>query len=269
MSGFRLLLAATVVLFAVALAGADRTSCIPVPQETYCVYDGQQYEPGDSFPATDGCNTCACGEDGAIACTLMACGCLYEDEWHAYGDTFEAADGCNTCTCTHEGVACTEMACGCLYGDEWHAYGESFPADDGCNTCTCTPQGVMCTLMACGCLYGGQFYLVGESFPATDGCNTCTCMQAGHVACTEMYCPPDDCDPAAEWWRDYIGTPETCPLIHFVCPGDATYFANDCGCGCEQPEDCPEWFNCMPGPGAPPCDVAWIEQHCPYSGIAW
>lgn len=38
-----------------------------------CTYDGETYEPGESFPAGDGCNTCTCAEDGSVACTLIAC----------------------------------------------------------------------------------------------------------------------------------------------------------------------------------------------------
>lgn len=120
------------------------------------------------------------------------------------------------------------------------------------------------------CEYDGVNYAPGDSFPATDGCNTCTCMEDGTVACTEMACLPDDCDPEAEWWREYVGdSPETCAVIRFACEGQTTYFANACGCGCEQSADCPEWFNCMPGPGVPGCDLEWIREHCPFSGIAW
>jgi hypothetical protein len=28
---------------------------------------------GDTFPSTDGCNTCSCGQDGEVACTDRAC----------------------------------------------------------------------------------------------------------------------------------------------------------------------------------------------------
>lgn len=30
---------------------------------------------------------------------------------HAVGDSFPSTDGCNTCTCTQSGIACTKMAC--------------------------------------------------------------------------------------------------------------------------------------------------------------
>jgi hypothetical protein len=38
-----------------------------------CVIDGVSYRPGDSVPSPDDCNTCSCGEDGLLACTLIAC----------------------------------------------------------------------------------------------------------------------------------------------------------------------------------------------------
>jgi hypothetical protein len=37
-----------------------------------CTYNSLVYHEGDSFPATDGCNTCSCS-DGEVVCTLMAC----------------------------------------------------------------------------------------------------------------------------------------------------------------------------------------------------
>jgi len=38
-----------------------------------CEYNGVKYNAGQGFSATDGCNSCSCGEDGQIACTLIAC----------------------------------------------------------------------------------------------------------------------------------------------------------------------------------------------------
>lgn len=38
-----------------------------------CDYGGQHYETGAMFSSTDGCNTCSCGADGLVACTLLAC----------------------------------------------------------------------------------------------------------------------------------------------------------------------------------------------------
>jgi len=55
----------------------DRFTCAPTAGT--CSYEGQTYQPGDSFPASDGCNTCSCGADGTVACTLKACACDYSD----------------------------------------------------------------------------------------------------------------------------------------------------------------------------------------------
>jgi hypothetical protein len=38
-----------------------------------CAYEGKTYEPGATFPSSDGCNTCSCTRGGLIACTLRAC----------------------------------------------------------------------------------------------------------------------------------------------------------------------------------------------------
>jgi hypothetical protein len=42
-----------------------------------CSYGGKTYRAGDSFPSSDGCNSCSCGADGLVACTLRACACDY------------------------------------------------------------------------------------------------------------------------------------------------------------------------------------------------
>jgi len=42
-----------------------------VPPDT-CEYDGMTYNEGDSFPSTDGCNTCSCS-NGRVICTKRAC----------------------------------------------------------------------------------------------------------------------------------------------------------------------------------------------------
>lgn len=39
-----------------------------------CTYYGVVYNPGESFPARDGCNTCSCTGNGEVICTLVACG---------------------------------------------------------------------------------------------------------------------------------------------------------------------------------------------------
>ena len=127
----------------------------------------------------------------------------------------------------------------------------------------------VCDAGACklGCSYDGKGHAVGASFPATDGCNTCTCGEGGSVGCTKIACLPK-CDPAKEKNRKYVGSsPEKCMVIKFACEAGTAYFGNDCGCGCEQPSDCPASIDCMPGPGKTPC--AAERARCPYSPVAF
>jgi len=81
------------------------------------------------------------------------------------------------------------------------------------------------------CSYGGQTYQSGASFPSTDGCNTCSCGDGGSVGCTKRACV---CNPEAEPWRRYLGTPTTCMTIRYACGTNERSFQNACGCGCEQ-----------------------------------
>lgn len=54
-------------------------------QTTTCAYDDQTYTPGQSFPSTDGCNTCTCGTNGSVGCTKRACTCDPANEpWRNY-----------------------------------------------------------------------------------------------------------------------------------------------------------------------------------------
>ena len=38
-----------------------------------CEYNGQVYKAGENFQAEDGCNTCTCGDDRQVSCTLIYC----------------------------------------------------------------------------------------------------------------------------------------------------------------------------------------------------
>lgn len=213
-------------LLAAACGGSTEGGGGPIGGE--CVHDGKIYQPGESYQLD--CNTCSCS-NGDFACTAMACAAV------------------------------------CVHGGQTHPPGSSFPAGDGCNTCFCDVDGtVSCTLVDCApttCTYAGKAYAPGDSFPAIDGCNKCSCGSDGNVSCTEISCP---CDPAKEWWREYVGkSPAECATIKYACPEHTTPFANDCGCGCEQDASCPQWFDCMP-PAA--CDPDQIAK-CPYSGVAY
>jgi hypothetical protein len=77
------------------------------------------------------------------------------------------------------------------------------------------------------------------------------------------------CDPEAEPDRDYVGkSREACSVIRFACPENTVSFQNDCGCGCEQDESCPDFVDCMPGSDPKPGCSAEERELCPYTVIA-
>jgi hypothetical protein len=80
------------------------------------------------------------------------------------------------------------------------------------------------------CSYGDATYNEGDTFAANDDCNTCSCSSTGSATCTKKACV---CNPEAEPWRNYIGTPTTCQTIRYSCTTDKRPFQNACGCGCE------------------------------------
>lgn len=111
-----------------------------------------------------------------------------------------------------------------LAGTACRSGGSSQPARPDPNATDMTPA---------RCRVDGREYEVGERFPAADGCNTCTCEEDGRIACTEIACI--GCDPASEPHRRYVATStDACAVIRFVCEADTHYFANECGCGCED-----------------------------------
>lgn len=209
------------------LAGVGLFACEDDGAPGVCSYGGQSYAAGDTFPSTDGCNSCFCSADGLVGCTLRACvdggppgadaagpvTCTYGGQTHAPGAVFPATDGCNSCHCFDDGtVGCSLIACvdaslptpdaqgqACAYGGKTYPPGARFPSTDGCNDCFCSESGAVgCTKRACLpdaggiCSYGMASYQPGESFPSTDGCNTCQCLPDGSVACTEKACVPMD-----------------------------------------------------------------------------
>ena len=240
-----------------------------------CHVGGQWYPYGEMFPAPDGCNTCVCGADGMAACTQMGCpdGCYYEGDYFAPGEEFPTPDGCGWCWCGPDGVLeCkTDSSCGgsCTWNGQTWASGQTFPAGDGCNTCTCEDGQVYCTEMGCPgvCYANGGIYQVGQVFESPDGCGACLCLPGGEVVCEQSSDCAPQCEPGADHHKQYVATDvETCWVIDYMCPANTEYFSDDCGCGCQMADFCPEFINCMP-PSM--CNVEGIMELCPYTEIAY
>lgn len=77
-----------------------------------CQYGGEVYHGGETFTATDGCNTCACGPSGIVSCTKRVCACNPANEpWRNYLGTPET---CLTLRYTcNPGWHTFSNACGC------------------------------------------------------------------------------------------------------------------------------------------------------------
>jgi eight-cysteine-cluster-containing protein len=135
----------------------------PTPTDR-CVQDGKVYQPGDTFPSSDGCNSCSCTVNGQIACTLKACvdagasGCFYQGKRYEVGQSFPAADGCNTCNCGSGGVVgCTKIGCptpaACKRGG---CSGQICAAEDVVTTCEWRPEYACYKSAACERQANGQ-----------------------------------------------------------------------------------------------------------------
>jgi hypothetical protein len=130
----------------------------------------------------------------------------------------------------------------------------------GCAAPPMCDTGCEAPCVCCPCGDGQVLTENGQDLVCTGGCWAHAAGDGGNGSC----------DPAAEeHQREYVGDPESCQVIRFACDEGTTYFANACGCGCEQSPSCPDWFDCMPSPDGPPCDLAEIQRTCPFSGIAF
>ncbi len=74
-----------------------------------CTYDGLPYMPGDSFPASDGCNTCTCDPSGSgsVGCTEIAChGCERDGIGYAAGAPVPPATAATAARATRTAKSC-------------------------------------------------------------------------------------------------------------------------------------------------------------------
>jgi hypothetical protein len=222
-----------------------------------CKYDGKGYRAGDTFPASDGCNTCTCDKDGGVTCTSKACG----SSGRACGESLPCPSD-EYCTYT------TERACG--FGDQGgtcmimpQVCTDEYAPVCGCdikthpNACKAAAAGFSVWMKgACAsdmdagahadggsvktCTDGkGNDYEPGAHF--TNGCNDCFCNADGTVSCTTQACSGKICGGLQGAKCDkgqYCDFPTgaqcgaadqtgTCTAIPQVCPAD---YAPVCGC---------------------------------------
>jgi len=206
-----------------------------------CTYDGKSYARGDTFPATDGCNSCSCDEAGLVACTQRGCPSC-ESISATYGELMERAERCDPGQpnqCTLRVVA--GLGCGCdtfLNPDafdeaEIRAAVAAYSANDCggdvlCGECNpavsarCSAEGRCVTDSdpkdGVGCRVGGVTYQDGaQDVPDPFSCNSCECDD-GHLICTEINCPnacPDGAVPDTGCFQ--CGPTDACLVLETGC----------------------------------------------------
>jgi hypothetical protein len=186
----------------------------PDGQVTTCSYGGKTYNPGDSF--RQDCNTCACGSNGQVGCTLMQCSTDAGSELAADAAPPDAqADGTVPLDQAKDVKPTIDVAAN-LSPDRPAAVLDAKPTIDVmadmrvpaaadsaqdlplvADTANDSPLAVDAKNVGDGsrqsCLWEGDMVLaIGQSIPAGDGCHTCTCTLAG-MDCTASTCePPSD-----------------------------------------------------------------------------
>ncbi|MFO0555684.1 MAG: hypothetical protein U0271_45325 [Polyangiaceae bacterium] len=78
-----------------------------------CLYEGESYTAGETFPAADGCNSCTCEAGGAVSCTDETCPVEPVDCDDAQKPLCDPAPNCSAeAVCSNGDWACQET-CPC------------------------------------------------------------------------------------------------------------------------------------------------------------
>lgn len=112
----------------------------------FCVFGGETHEPGDVFPAGDGCNSCECGTDGEVTCTEIACPPGVDANPASCAPSGGCPNGpvCDT-SCCGPGERCNNGTCvcgpnpACGAGDSCEAAGPI--GGDACGSICCGATG--------------------------------------------------------------------------------------------------------------------------------
>jgi hypothetical protein len=208
-----------------------------------CRQGDQIYQTGDSFPATDGCNTCTCQNSGTIACTNLGCVDNCMSLQAQYSDAIDLAKSCKPGLpgqCTEsivEGLTCgcgafanpnqlSAIAAVTAIQKKYQTLACSMGAVCGAcrspTTAYCSPKG-QCESVYAGegeraCLVGGVIFPSGASgISDPTSCNKCSCSN-GQLSCTEIYCPINcPAGTAAGTQCAQCGPTDACLVVEFGC----------------------------------------------------
>ena len=243
-----------------------------------CVYGGQRYRPGQSFPSTDGCNTCTCSEGGRVACTLRACvpnSCgglagtsCRRGQYCSYPPSAQCGAADQTGSCETIPDACDDLyspVCGCddkTYSNacEAAAQGVSVASQGECkreDPCADIPK---CRLLCPD----------GTIHPTDDsGCvHTCDCVVAEDPYCAGKSCGDSCAAPFGSPLPTYCDAEGKCrPLPEPPACGGLSWYLTCGGPVCraeDDPFDSPDIPNCTTQAAGDPCKVA--DDRC--DGVA-
>ncbi|HKO52105.1 MAG TPA: hypothetical protein VJV79_30555 [Polyangiaceae bacterium] len=86
------------------------------------------------------------------------------------------------------------------------------------------------------------------------------------ILCETLQPDGTGCQPGLQKDRVFAAFAVECPTLSIHCPKGSSPFADECGCGCEQPEACPDSVNCQPGSGSQ--SELCTSTECPFTGRA-
>lgn len=223
---------------------------------------------GGAKSATGGVSSSgAPGSGGETGCCLAAAVCDPGDKQLPADQACPAGFKCylNEVCCSKAWCARAEVQCGavpsCNPGD--------LPLRDGCppeHLGTCYTRTLCGSTIYCLSPVGGMGGAPGTGGVPGHGGAPGVAGEPGHGGAPgSAGAGGVSCDPQSERDRKYVATnPGACALIDYLCPVNTTYFGNDCGCGCEQDASCPDYVDCMPGPG-PQNSLCSSPSQCPYT----